>query len=183
MIQMIKPRTTLDGSFSVYGFHKTFVPVYLLFSFCSSLFGDTEFQRICLHNLSCYWHKAFAETGCLLHHRSLGGAAFPRPPSPNSARAPGPSNHVRCLPRNGNFNKMPALLPTQIFDRQIHHADPSASLFSVELCNSPHREAHLTSDLFSQIWRLSSHLQQVQSDLDLEKLLCQEANDNSVSIY
>ena len=37
MIQMIKPRTTLDGSFSVYGFLKTFVPVYplsfLLFTF------------------------------------------------------------------------------------------------------------------------------------------------------
>ena len=138
MIQMIKPRTTLDGSFSVYGFLKTFVPVYLLFSFCSSLFGDTEFQRIFLHNFSCYWHKAFAETGCLLHHRSLGGAAFPRPPSPNSARAPGPSNHVRCLPRNGNFNKMPALLPTQIFDRQTHHADPKCVTLFLWNCATAH---------------------------------------------
>ena len=182
MIQMIKPRTTLDGSFSVYGSLKTFVPVYLLsfllFTFWrhrvsenfSSQFVLLLAQGLCRNWVPSpppfpRWRRVSEASKSKLRQSA-------RPVEPRQM-SPGMVILIRCRP---------CCPPKYLTDKLIMRI-PSASLFSVESCTSPHREAHLTSDVFSQIWRLSSHLQQVQSDLDLEKLLCQEANDNSVSIY
>ena len=153
-----KKKTSLDGIFSWKPFRLWFPqnnmqcpPSFFLFTFYNYCQHGILLEEF-FHSLY-YWHKAFAETGCLVH-RSLGGGGVPRPP--NSATAPGPSNHVRSLPGNLliliTFSAPPSpnIWPTYILSER--HS------FSMKCSNSPLLGAHPPkSDVFCQIWLLSWH--------------------------
>ena len=117
--------------------------------------------QLFLHNLSYCLHKAFAETGCLLHHRSLGGAVFRGLQTP--AERPARRTTSDVFRGMAILIGCPSTAHPNIWPTNSHGS-------WVEWCNSPLLETHQISNLvFSQIWRLSSTLQQVQSDLDLEQ--------------